>query len=854
MTDTTGGRRKAGYFMRCVACAAWFLAVLMGAPAAAAPATAARRGWVEETLTVPYRLDVPETRSAAEVLPTLTLLRQDFEELEADQSVLYTPMVVGSRHFQRGLGTHSASHIRVRVPAPMARFSAWIGVDNNWGTRGGRGSVVFRASADGREVFRSKVMRGQEEPRRVDLDVGGSTTLDLHVDDAEDGPACDHADWAKAKIAMEDGTTVWLDDLVYPGTRRPPARYPFSFVYDGRHSDALLTKWTITEQSEELDANRTQILRTWNDPQTGLSVEWRIVRFADYPAAEWMLRFRNTGAKSTPIIEDLQSLNLLLTDPIEGEHPFVLHRTKGGFNGVSNHESRVAPLRPGMLETLGGFKGHSNRRDFPYFRVDARRGSVIVAVGWSGQWKADVDCREDSVQLCAGLEKTHFRLHPGEEVRSPRMLLLFWEGARDESHRQFRRLLYEHYIPRWKGKRPDPFVYCNTCFTHKEWLNETNEANQLAMIRALKPLALEAIITDAGWFQGAWPNGVGTWEPDPAKYPRGIEPLAAAARECGAVYGLWFEPERAAPKTAIYREHPEWLLERDTELQFFIKGSRVVNFALPEVRAHMLETMDRYMKLPGFAAYRHDCNIHLLPFWRRHDAADRQGIAEMKYIAGLYAYWDALVARHPDCFRVECSGAGPRTDLETVMRFHVHQVSECYNNDTVNQAVLMSVGQYLPNGVVMTPLFKTDPYGFYSAMASSLCLGWAADEPEFDMDHACMLLKRYRQARRFLNKDCYPLTPYSVSPKAWLATQYHSPEDEEGIVLLFRREQCPQATLKVSLGGLRPEAFYELVRQDNPATTPEIVKGADLMRHYLITLDKERSAALMIYRRIKTAK
>jgi alpha-galactosidase len=827
----------------------------MEALAAAAPVTAVRAGWVEKTLAVPYQPYGSDAQSTTRDMPTLKLLRQDFEELEFNQSVLYMPLVIGSRRFERGLGTHAVSHIRVHVPASMARFSAWIGVDHNWSTKGGRGSVVARVLADGREVFRSKVMRGQEEPQRIDVELGGATVLDLHMDDAGDGPACDHADWAEAKIVTKDGTTVWLDTLVnLPGVRRPTSRYPFSFVYDGRHSDELLTKWPQNEQSEKLDSNRTQILRMWTDPQTGLHVQWRIIRFADYPAVEWVLYFRNTGTKSTSIIEDLQSLNLLLSDPIAGEHPFVLHRTRGGFNTVWNHEMNVVPLLPGMIETMGGFKGHSNRRDFPFFRIDTGDGSVIVAVGWSGQWKVDVDCREKYVQVCAGLEKTHFRLQPGEEVRSPRMLLFFGEGLQGyESNRQFRRLLYEHYIPRWKGNRPDPFLYCNTCFTHNEWLNGTNEKNQLAMIQALKPLAPEAIITDAGWFKGGWPNGVGTWEPDPAKYPQGMKPLAAAAKEYGAVYGLWFEPERAALGSRIYREHPEWLLERGNELPFFffIKGSRLVNFALPEVRTHLLETIDGYMKLPGFGAYRHDCNIHTLPFWRHTDAADRQGITEMKYIAGLYDYWDALIARYPDSFRVECSGAGPRTDLETVMRFNVHQISECYNNDTVNQAVLMSLGQYLPNGAAMTPLFKTDEYGFYSALASSLCLGWAADDPKFDMDHARMLVSRYRQVRRFLNKDWYPLTPYSLSPEAWLGTQYHSPENDEGIILLFRREECPEATLKVSLGGLRSEAFYELVRQDNPVPTK--VKGADLMNCYPITLEHKRSAALILYRRVGTA-
>jgi len=159
---------------------------------------------------------------------------------------------------------------------------------------------VFRVLAGDRELFRSAVMRSKEDPESIDLEVGGAKELDLYVDDGGDGSACDLADWAEAKITLKDGTTLWLDTLVQlPGTRRLTSRYPFSFVYDGRHSNEFLSKWTQKEQTEKLDANRTQILRTWHDPETGLIVEWRIVRFADFPAAEWVLRFRNKGTKDT---------------------------------------------------------------------------------------------------------------------------------------------------------------------------------------------------------------------------------------------------------------------------------------------------------------------------------------------------------------------------------------------------------------------------------------------------------------------------------------------------------------------------------------------------------------------------
>ena len=70
------------------------------------------------------------------------------------------------------------------------------------------------------------------------------------------------------------------------------------------------------------------------------------------------------------------------------------------------------------------------------------------------------------------------------------------------------------------------------------------------------------------------------------------------------------------------------------------------------------------MTPPGFHVYRQDCNVFTMPFWRAAEATDRQGITEMKYIAGLYEYWDAIRAKYPDAFLEECSGAGPRTDLD----------------------------------------------------------------------------------------------------------------------------------------------------------------------------------------------
>ena len=116
--------------------------------------------WFQRFLAFPYTISVPDA-------PALQLIRQDFERLERNRSVIQTPLRIGSRSFAHGLGTHSISHLHVVSPEPIDRLEALVGVDANERTANGSGSVVFSVEADGRELFRSPVCRGGEDPIQV---------------------------------------------------------------------------------------------------------------------------------------------------------------------------------------------------------------------------------------------------------------------------------------------------------------------------------------------------------------------------------------------------------------------------------------------------------------------------------------------------------------------------------------------------------------------------------------------------------------------------------------------------------------------------------------------------------------
>jgi len=47
----------------------------------------------------------------------------------------------------------------------------------------------------------------------------------------------------------------------------------------------------------------------------------------------------------------------------------------------------------------------------PYFNLESGAGGLIVAIGWSGDWKAALLRRDDgSIHVTAGLKQAHFRL------------------------------------------------------------------------------------------------------------------------------------------------------------------------------------------------------------------------------------------------------------------------------------------------------------------------------------------------------------------------------------------------------------------------------------------------------------
>ncbi len=746
------------------------------------------------------------------------------------------PLQIADDTFSHGLLCHAVSEVEVHLRGPGRTFSATAGLDTN----AGGGSIVFSVQVRGEEAFRSGVMHCGEPGVPVSVDLGGATSFTLHVGDAGDGIACDHADWAEARVTLLDGAELRLCDLAVREAEVRPRRAhtpPFSFLYDGRSSDESLPTWDFSETVERLSAGRTHYTQTYTDPESGLQVRCVGVRYSDFPVVEWTLHFRNTGEQDTSIIEDVLALDTQFRKSGTGD--FLLHHNVGSPCRANDFEPLETPLGRGESKTIRAAGGRPTNSDLCTFNLQWPGEGAIVALGWPGQWAARFSAEgATTARVTAGQELTHFRLHPGEEVRSPLVALLLWEGDdRLRAQNLWRRWMVRHNLPRIDGQ-PVPTHY-GACFGNLQPRAE----EELAVIEGFRreSIPLEYWFIDAGWYPGGgeWVN-TGTWEIDTERFPRGLREVADRVHSYGMKFVVWFEPERVTAGSWLAENHPEWVLGG--------KGGGLLNLGDPAAWSWAVERIDSLLTSQRIDVYRQDFNMDPLGYWHSNDPPDRRGITEMKHVAGYLALWDEILRRHPGLFIDTCASGGRRNDLETLRRSVPLLRSDYWDDTTAQQAQTMGLAAWMP--YFGSGMSTSDPYWFRSCIFPASRIGWDTRDESLDYPLLRRMIAECKRVQQYMLGDFWPLTPYSLNNDAWMAWQFSRPERGDGIVQAFRRADCGQESVRLKLRDLEADAQYAVTDLDTQSA--QVLSGRSLMDDGLELTASARPAALIVeYRKVR---
>ena len=797
---------------------------------------AARDAWARQCLASPAG-PRPEARAGLLVLANNDAVQKDGRAGK--------PLKIVDKQYERGLFCHAVSKVAVNLPGPGATFTALAGVDSNEQTSGGRGSVVFSVRIGEKEAFKSPVLREGMAGVPVSVELGGATSFTLEVGDAGDGIACDQCDWADAKVTLADGKELWLGDL--PFLEPLAGGLPFGFNYGGRPAGELWAEWERKEEEKPLDEDRSQRTLTWTDAKTGLVVRCVAVSYRRFPTVEWTLYFKNTGAQDTPLLDGIEPLDTRFTRPgRSGE--FLLHHHAGSPATPDDYRPYQTPLPPKANLRLATSGGRGSDACWPYFNLEWSGGGAILAVGWPGQWGATF-ARDTGagLRVRAGQERTHFKLRPGEEVRSPLIALQFYRGDWIRAQNVWRRWMLAHNLPRLDGKLP-PFLLPGGSSNQMNEMQNANEANQKQFIDGYldNGVKIDFWWMDAGWypFKDGWWN-TGTWEPDRKRFPNGLRGVSDHAHQRGVKTLVWFEPERVQPGTWLYQNHPEWLLGQDGQQKLLDLGNDAA-------RNWVIENTDRLLREEGIDIYRQDFNMPPLEYWRRNDAPDRQGLSEIKHVTGYLAFWDELRRRHPGLLMDTCASGGRRNDLETLRRsVPLHKSDMEYANLTAKQTQLYGLAFWEPYfGAPVYPADRVDVYGFRSGIAPMTGLGYDARRKDLDWALLRKLVAERAEVAANFYGDFYPLTSWSAEPDVWMAWQFDRPEEGQGMVQAFRRPRSVYETARLKLRGLDPDARYALRNLDVPGETE--ASGRELMEKGLaLTIADQPGAVIVVYKKAK---
>ncbi len=276
---------------------------------------------------------------------------------------------------------------------------------------------------------------------------------------------------------------------------------------------------------------------------------------------------------------------------------------------------------------------------------------------WSMSARKVSHSEKDVVVVEAGFldSALMLKVQPGEKIELPEVV--FYKA---ESKLDFDAYKLHAYFHRCYPRKRLPVLYNTWLYSY-----ETVDIDALChQADAAADLGIEAFMVDAGWFGDGtrnWFESVGDWTENPKSGPAGrLSELSAHVRKKGMIFGLWFEPERAANGSLAIAEHPE----------FFFKGQygHFLDFSNPAAVDCIFDAISACIDLYHIGWVKFDFNENL--------SVDPCGGAFYHYYKGQKQFILRLREKYPDLYITNCASGGYRMELSQAKLFDSFWLSD----------------------------------------------------------------------------------------------------------------------------------------------------------------------------------
>ena len=156
--------------------------------------------------------------------------------------------------------------------------------------------------------------------------------------------------------------------------------------------------------------------------------------------------------------------------------------------------------------------------------------------------------------------------------------------------------------------RPAPAAAPKTGYT--SWYNCYQNISEAQILRDLEGMKTLPVKPDIFQIDDGFEPFVGDWlTVNPEKFPNGLEPIVRRILDEGYQAGIWLAPFVAEKDSALFREHPDWLLREEDGSPVSIgcnwSGSFALDVCNPAVRDYIRQSVERF-KAMGVTLFKLD--------------------------------------------------------------------------------------------------------------------------------------------------------------------------------------------------------------------------------------------------------
>jgi alpha-galactosidase len=511
-------------------------------------------------------------------------------------------------------------------------------------------------------------------------------------------------------------------------------------------------------------------------------------------------------------------------------------------------------LTPGIkvLDSKLGVRAHQMRN--PSFLLSlegpAREESGEVYGGtlaWSGSFQLafEVDWTNRLRALC-GINPfgSAYRLARGRVFKTPAMLWTWSGEGKGRVSRNFHRWALRYGVR--DGERARPVLLNNWEATHMDF----DEQKIVSLFDGARELGVELFLLDDGWFGNKYPRdndraGLGDWQVNRRKLPRGLSYLADEAKRRGLAFGIWLEPEMVNPSSELYEKHPDWVIRQQNREPLFGRNQLVLDLTRPEAREFTWKVIDDTLRLnPGITYVKWDANRYVTQPGSAWLGREEQQHLLIDYQWALYDVMARMAREHPNVLAMVCAGGSGRVDYGALRYFHSFWPSD--NTDPLQRIYIQwGFGHFFPAATISAHVTAMGqrPVKFATDVALAGAFGVDRDVQRMTPDErktvaAAVRLYKERLRDVVLRGDLYRLeSPYE---RQRAALDYVSEDRSRAVLFIYQLGESAFGPVRPR--GLDPRKLYRVREVNLPegstsrlALHDKVLDGATLMEEGIVS-------------------